>query len=97
MITTLTSLFICINSINFTTFAEIDLTHTFVEERGLQENTWINLNCKSSSPACKKYLIRYEDAEKLEKILKELIKEIYEIDVEIIKDSKNQTHILYSR
>ena len=68
MITTLTSLFICINSINFTTFAEIDLTHTFVEERGLQENTWINLNCKSSSPACKKYLIRYEDAEKLEKI-----------------------------
>ena len=75
MITTLTSLFICINSINFTTFAEIDLTHTFVEERGLQENTWINLNCKSSSPACKKYLIRYEDAEKLEKILKELIKE----------------------
>lgn len=74
MITTLTSLFICINSINFTTFAEIDLTHTFVEERGLQENTWINLNCKSSSPACKKYLIRYEDAEKLEKILKELIK-----------------------
>lgn len=75
MITTLTSLFICINYINFTTFAEIDLTHTFVEERGLQENTWINLNCKSSSPACKKYLIRYEDAEKLEKILKELIKE----------------------
>lgn len=30
-------------------------------------------------------------------LTKELIKEIYEIDVEIIKDSKNQTHILYSR
>ena len=30
-------------------------------------------------------------------LTKELIKEIYEIDVEIIKDSKNQTHIVYSR
>lgn len=30
-------------------------------------------------------------------LTKELIKEIYEIDVDIIKDSKNQTHILYSR
>lgn len=30
-------------------------------------------------------------------LTKELIKEIYEIDVEIIKDSKNQTHILYIR
>ena len=30
-------------------------------------------------------------------LTKELIKEIYEIDVEIIKDSKNQTHFLYSR
>ena len=30
-------------------------------------------------------------------LTKELIKEIYELDVEIIKDSKNQTHILYSR
>ena len=30
-------------------------------------------------------------------LTKELIKEIYEIDMDIIKDSKNQTHILYSR
>lgn len=71
----LVSLFCWINCISIVSYAATDLTHTFVDERGLQENTWLNLKCISKNEGCKKYLIRYEDAKKLEKILKSLIKD----------------------
>lgn len=71
----LVSLFCCINCMSILSYAEIDLTHTFVDERGLQENTWINLECIGKNEGCKKYLIRYEEAKKLEGIFKSLIKD----------------------
>lgn len=75
LLSVLVSLFCCINCMNMVSYAKIDLTHTFVDERGLQENTWINLKCISKNEGCKKYLIRYEDAKKLEEIFKSLIKD----------------------
>lgn len=75
LLSVLVSLFCCINCMSIVSYAEIDLTHTFVDERGLQENTWINLKCISKNEGCKKYLIRYEDAKKLEEIFKSLIKD----------------------
>ena len=74
LLSVLVSLFCCINCMSILSYAEIDLTHTFVDERGLQENTWINLECIGKNEGCKKYLIRYEDAKKLEGIFKSLIK-----------------------
>lgn len=54
------------------TFANVDIKHNCTEEVFLSRNNWLETTCKSQKPTCKKYLVRYEDAEHFAQYLKDM-------------------------
>ncbi|MDQ5983010.1 MAG: hypothetical protein RUMPE_00765 [Eubacteriales bacterium SKADARSKE-1] len=45
--------------------SDLDMSHNWKEEDFLLDSTWHEGPCKNHKPTCKKYLIRYDDAEKI--------------------------------
>ncbi|MDQ5983470.1 MAG: hypothetical protein RUMPE_00489 [Eubacteriales bacterium SKADARSKE-1] len=65
VISSILFLMILAGSFSMEVFADTDISHTRREEMLLLDNSWYETTCDNKKPTCKKYLIRYDDAEKI--------------------------------